>query len=79
MERTEIIETSLGELVFALTEEAAAYIEDPKTVYKVVGFMVTHLRTGHMRKGDRPQRVQRTEIVFRSGVPRRSRSERYLN
>lgn len=43
MEREEILETTLGDLIVALTEEASPYIRDEKETYKVVAFMLTHL------------------------------------
>ena len=43
MERQEALETTLGDLVAALTEEAAPYVHDDNDVYKVVAFMLTHL------------------------------------
>ena len=43
MERTEVIETSLGDLVVALSEETALYIHDKEEAYKVVAFMLAHL------------------------------------
>lgn len=43
MERTETLETTLGDLIVALTEEAAKLIPDEKEVCKVVAFAVMHL------------------------------------
>lgn len=43
MERQEIRETTLGDLIVALTDETAQYIRDEKEACKVVAFMVTHL------------------------------------
>jgi hypothetical protein len=43
MERTEIIETTLGDLVVALTEETAPFIDDKEELYKLVGFMLSNL------------------------------------
>ena len=43
MEREETFETSIGDLVVALTEETSQYVHDEKEVNKVVAFMLTHL------------------------------------
>lgn len=43
MERKETIETTLGELIATLTEEAAALIDDERDVHNTVAFMLTHL------------------------------------
>ena len=43
MEREEVLETTLGDLIVALTEEASPFIHDEKDAYKVVAFMLTHL------------------------------------
>ena len=43
MEREERFETSIGDLVVALTEETSQYVHDEKEVNKVVAFMLTHL------------------------------------
>ncbi len=43
MEREEMVETTLGDLVVALTEETSQYIRDEKEASKVVAFMLTHL------------------------------------
>lgn len=43
MERETVVETTVGELVVALTEEAARYVRDEKAVCKVVAFMLTRL------------------------------------
>lgn len=43
METQELTETTLGDLIVALTEEASHYIHDEKEVNKVVAFMLTHL------------------------------------
>jgi len=43
MERQEIPETTLGDLIVALTDETAQFIRDENEVCKVVAFMVTHL------------------------------------
>jgi hypothetical protein len=43
MERQEILETTLGDLIVALTEEAIAFVRDEKEAYKVVASMLTHL------------------------------------
>jgi hypothetical protein len=43
MERPEILETTLGDLIVALTEEATAFARDEKEAYKVVAFMLTNL------------------------------------
>ena len=43
MNRTQTVETTLGNLIAALTEEARAYVRDEKEVYRVVAFMLTNL------------------------------------
>ena len=43
MEREEITETTLGDLIVALTEETSQYVHDEKEVNKVVAFRLTHL------------------------------------
>jgi hypothetical protein len=43
MERAGTVETTVGELVVALTDEASRYVRDEQAVCKVVAFMVTHL------------------------------------
>jgi hypothetical protein len=39
----EILETTLGDLIVALTEEAAPFVHDEKEAYNVVAFMLMHL------------------------------------
>jgi hypothetical protein len=46
MERQAISQTTLGDLIVALTEETSQFIRDEKEVHKVVAFMVTHLLNG---------------------------------
>jgi hypothetical protein len=43
MEREEMPETTLGDLIVALTEETSQYVHDEKEVCKVVAFRLTHL------------------------------------
>ena len=43
MEREETFETTIGDLVVALTEETSKYVHDEKEVNKVVAFRLTHL------------------------------------
>ena len=43
MERHEAVETTLGDLIVALTEETTLFVRDEKEAYKVVAFMLTHL------------------------------------
>lgn len=43
MEREGALETTVGDLVVALTEETSQYIRDEKEICKVVAFMLTHL------------------------------------
>lgn len=45
MERAAIIETNIGDLIVALSEEAAAYARNENEVYKMVALMLTHLST----------------------------------
>jgi hypothetical protein len=43
MKREETFETTIGDLVAALTEETSQYVHDEKEACKVVAFMLTHL------------------------------------
>ena len=43
MEREGTFETTIGDLVVALTEETSQYVRDEKEACKVVAFMLTHL------------------------------------
>lgn len=43
MEGNDVMETTLGDLIVALTEEATPFVRDQKEAYKVVAFMLTHL------------------------------------
>ncbi|MGH7771534.1 MAG: hypothetical protein ACREQA_04800 [Candidatus Binatia bacterium] len=43
MDGIEMIETTLGDLIAALTEEARPFVCDEKEAYKVVAFALTHL------------------------------------
>jgi hypothetical protein len=43
MDREENFETTIGDLVVALTEETSHYVRDEKEANKVVAFMLTHL------------------------------------
>lgn len=43
MEREETLQTTLGDLIVALTEEAAPFVRDDKETYHVVAFILTHL------------------------------------
>ena len=43
MEKTETVETTLGELIVALTEEATHLVRDEKDAYQVVAFALIHL------------------------------------
>ena len=43
MEKVKTLETTIGDLIVALTEEASPFIHDEKDIYKVVAFMLTHL------------------------------------
>jgi hypothetical protein len=43
MKREETFETTIGDLVAALTEETAPYVRDEQEACKVVAVMVTHL------------------------------------
>lgn len=43
MEREGSLETTLGDLIAALTEETSQYVHDEKEACKVVAFMLTHL------------------------------------
>ena len=39
----EIVETTLGDLVVALTDEPTPFVRDQKEAYKVVAFTLVHL------------------------------------
>lgn len=43
MESNEIVETTLGDLIVALTEETSQFVHDEKEVNNVVAFRLTHL------------------------------------
>lgn len=43
MERKEIVETALGDLIVALTEETTPFVRDEKETYNVVAFMLMQL------------------------------------
>ena len=43
MEREGTIETTLGDLIVALTDEATPFVGDEKEAYKVVAFSLVHL------------------------------------
>ena len=43
MESHDTVETTLGELIAALTEETAEVIRDEREADKIVAFIVTHL------------------------------------
>ena len=43
MEMEETLETTLGDLIAALTEETTPFVRDEKEAYKIVAFMLMHL------------------------------------
>ena len=43
MNRSQPVQTTLGNLIAALTEEARVYVRDEKEAYRVVAFMLTNL------------------------------------
>lgn len=43
MERQETIETTLGDLIVALTEEAMPFVHDERETNRVVAFALTYL------------------------------------
>ena len=43
MERTEILETTLGDLIVALTEEASKLVSDEKDACRLAAFALSHL------------------------------------
>ena len=43
METEEIIETALGDLIVALTEEASPFVRNEQEAYHVAAFALTHL------------------------------------
>ena len=43
MNRTQTVESTLGNLIVALTEEARAYVHDEKEAYQIVAFLLTNL------------------------------------
>jgi len=43
MEGKEILETTLGDLIVALTDETTPFVRDEKEAYNVVAFILTHL------------------------------------
>ncbi len=42
-ERERTVETTLGDLIVALTDEAAPFARDEKETYKVVAFALSHI------------------------------------
>lgn len=54
MERTEIVETTLGDLIVALTEEAIPFVASEEEAYRVAAFALTHLLL--MSDADSPAR-----------------------
>ena len=55
MEREEAFETTIGDLIVALTEETSQYVRDEKEACKVVAFMLTHLLNNSGANSRRPQ------------------------
>ncbi len=43
MDREEIIQTTLGDLIVALTEETMRFVRDKKEAYNLVAFMLVNL------------------------------------
>ena len=43
MERNEMIEINLGELIVALTDEAAPFVRDQEEINRTVAFMLSQL------------------------------------
>ncbi len=43
MEREEIIQTTLGDLIVALTEETARFFPDEEDSYKIVAYILSDL------------------------------------
>lgn len=43
MEKSEIIETTLGDLIVVLTEEASQYVPNKKEIHNMVAFILAHL------------------------------------
>jgi hypothetical protein len=46
MDRNKTVETTLGDLVLALTEQISPYVRDEKEACRYVAFMLTHLLNG---------------------------------
>ena len=43
MERTEILETTLGDLIVAITEEASRHARDTRETYTLVAYILSDL------------------------------------
>ena len=68
MRRTKDLETTLGNLIVALTEEATSLLRDPKTAYRWVSYALTDL----MRK--KQVRFKNQKIWTRTQIMRRAAS-----
>jgi hypothetical protein len=56
MKTNQRTETTLGNLIAALTEEVSRYVHDEKKAYEVVAFMLTHLLKNNGAASDRRRR-----------------------
>jgi hypothetical protein len=56
MKTVRTAETTLGNLIVALTDEASEYLSDEQEVYNAVAFMLVHLLRSSRGSFERPQR-----------------------
>jgi len=56
MRRQEIIKTTLGELIVALTDEVKPFVRDPSVLYKVVSWTLNDVLTRHRLRAQKEPR-----------------------
>ncbi|HEV8721963.1 MAG TPA: hypothetical protein VGW77_15135 [Candidatus Binatia bacterium] len=54
MTRESKIETTLGDLVVALTEETGRHVRDEKMTYEVVAYILANFLNGSNRRSNQP-------------------------
>jgi len=55
VERTEILETTLGDLIVAITEEASQYARDTRETYTLVAYILSDLLNNFRAEPERWQ------------------------
>jgi hypothetical protein len=64
MRRQEIIKTTLGELIVALTDEVMPFVRDPSVLYKVVSWTLNDVLARHrLRAQKEPRRRYPSHLV----------------